>query len=473
MIAIYVASRLYFMELQFDIESVYSHWQILDIEWLQKDLFGSLYYLHSQPPFFNLLIGVLAKLFPDAYMQVLSALYLLMSLAIYAMMFRIFLFFRVPAWLSLAVATLYILTPEALLYEHWVFYTWFNAFLLVSATFFLAMYFEKRRSLYLLFFFLALAVLMLTRSMFHLVFLPSVVFLLVMMDRQNWVRIIGFSLLPLVLVGGVYLKNYQNFGFFGGSSWLGMNISKVAIHSTLDHPLSELMRMPYEQKEKEMKKSLEKLYREGKIHSPMLVGGFKSLDMYDPEYRGEVPSCYRDVPALTKVLKSSRYKNLNHYNYLAISRDMKTDSLAIIAAHPMGYIRTVALAMMNYIRPAWDYLFVEENVKKMDAYIEVFELGHLGGTLKGKYGLISVLLIPLAILFTMLYTGLLIYRKSSDRGSVALFMMFATLFVMGVGVLVEIGELNRMRVMTDPLLYMLTVSALVAGIRLIFSRYRK
>jgi len=473
MIVIYVVSRLFFMDLQFDIESIYSHWQILDIEWLQKDLFGSLYYLHSQPPFYNLLIGVLAKLFPDTYMQVLSALSLVMSLAIYAMMFRILLFFRVSAWLSLAASTFYILTPEALLYEHWVFYTWFNAFLLVSATFFLTLYFEKRRSLYLFLFFLSLAILMLTRSMFHLVFLPPVVFFLVMMDRQNWGRIIGFSLVPLVLVGGVYLKNYQSFGFFGGSSWLGMNISKVVIHATLDHPLSELMQMPYAQKEKEMKENMEKLYSEGKIHSPMLVGGFKSLESYDSPYQGEIPNRYRELSVLTEPLKSTGYRNFNHYNYLTISQDMKTDALVIIAEHPMGYIRTVAMAMMNYIRPSWDYLFVEENVKKMDRYMEAFELGHLGGTLKGKYGLVSVLLIPLAILFTMIYTGFLLYRKINDRGAVALFMIFTTLFVMIIGVLVEIGELNRMRVMTDPLLFMLTVSALMAGSRFIFSRVKK
>ena len=468
MILVYAASRLYFSNLHASVESLYSHWQMLDIAWLQNDLWGSLYYLHSQPPFYNFLIGVFAKLFPQSYPEVLSVLYLLLSLGIYVMMFRILLFFRLPGWLAFAAATLYILTPEALLYERWIFYTWFNAFLLVSALFVLVRYLDTERQLYLLLFFLYLAMLMLTRSLFHLIFLPGVVLLLVWMDKRAWKRVVGYSLIPLVLVGGLYMKNYLTFGFFGGSSWLGMNLARVATHATLDHSLGELMHMPYAQKEQEMKMHLEKLYREKKIHSPMLVGAFKPLDTYEKSYRNKIPLKFQHIPMLTEELKSSEYRNLNHYDYLAISADMKKDDLTLIAGHPAGYARTVAMALMNYIRPAWDYLFVEENAGKIRRYIKRFELEDLGGTLKGKYGLISVLLLPLMIVFGVVYAAVLLYHHSRKRAAAALFALYSILFVMGIGILVEIGELNRMRVMTDPLLFILGTVALTAGLRWIF-----
>ena len=465
MLILYVASRLYFSNLHSSVDSLYSHWQMLDIAWLQNDLWGSLYYLHSQPPFYNFLIGVIAKLFPESYPQVLSALYLLMSLAIYLMMFRILLFFRLPAWLAFVAATLYIVTPEALLYERWIFYTWFNAFLLVLAVFLLVNYLDEGRAVYLLLFFLALTILMLTRSLFHLVYLPGVVAILLWMNREAWKSVLVFSLLPLVLVGSVYLKNYLTFGFFGGSSWLGMNISRVATHSTLDHSLGELMHMPYSRKEKEMKMHLEKLREKGKIHSSILVGGFKPLNRYPETYRKEIPERFKGIPALTKEFKSSGHSNMNHYDYLAISADMKKDSFYLIRENPAGYLRTIAFSIMNYIRPSWDYLFVEKNGDKIRPYIQLFELNNLGGALKGKYGLVSVLLMPLMMLLALLYAAALFYGRHRKMATAAFFMLYTIFFVFGVTVMVEIGELNRMRVMTDPLLFILGVAALTAGVR--------
>jgi hypothetical protein len=47
-------------------------WQYLDPLILKTDLLRGLYYLHSQPPLFNWLLGVILQLFPNHYEFVFS-----------------------------------------------------------------------------------------------------------------------------------------------------------------------------------------------------------------------------------------------------------------------------------------------------------------------------------------------------------------------------------------------------------------
>jgi hypothetical protein len=476
MAVIYVISRCYFANLVFDYQSIESHWQMLDIRWLQNDLLESLYYLHSQPPFYNLLIGLLAKLFAGHYLHVLAGLYLAMGLAIYWMLFGLLRFFGLPSWLAFLASTIYILSPEALLYEKWLFYTWFNLFLLVCAAFFLSSYYTQRQhGIWLALFFGALTLLMLTRSLFHLVYLPLVVFVLVVMDRASWRKILLWSIVPLVLVGGVYLKNYLLFGFFGGSSWLGMNLSKVASHATLDHPIGELMQMPYAQKSEQMSQALHALHAQGRIGPNLLVGDFKALDAYGLGGMPALPDRFGSVPALSQALKPNTYRNLNHYHYIAISEAMKRDAMTVISTYPMGYLKTMVFGAMNYIRPVWHYKFVEANAAKYPGWIGLYELGYLGGRLKDKYGLLAVMLVPLGIVLSLGYVCYMIGTGRRRQGVVALFMGVTILFVLGVGVMVEIGELNRMRVMTNPFIWILSVTAvyhLLANVLRIAKRSR-
>lgn len=66
LLAIFLVSRLlyYWAGIRFDARPLTSFFQILDLELLRHRLLETIFYLHVQPPAFNLLIGVLLKIFP-------------------------------------------------------------------------------------------------------------------------------------------------------------------------------------------------------------------------------------------------------------------------------------------------------------------------------------------------------------------------------------------------------------------------
>lgn len=77
MIFVYAISRLFFalLGVYFNTDPLTKFWQNLDVLMLQQNLLESVYYQHSQPPLFNLFLGIVVKLFPKNYSMVFSLIY--------------------------------------------------------------------------------------------------------------------------------------------------------------------------------------------------------------------------------------------------------------------------------------------------------------------------------------------------------------------------------------------------------------
>ena len=58
------------------------YWEYVDAPLLTTRMLESLFYLHSQPPLFNLFLGVVLKLFPSASTPAFHAVYLLAGLGL-------------------------------------------------------------------------------------------------------------------------------------------------------------------------------------------------------------------------------------------------------------------------------------------------------------------------------------------------------------------------------------------------------
>jgi len=61
--------------------------QVLDIRWLEEDLFNSLLYLHSQPPLFNFMIGLGVISFGNNIGEVFGFIYQIIALAIILLLY--------------------------------------------------------------------------------------------------------------------------------------------------------------------------------------------------------------------------------------------------------------------------------------------------------------------------------------------------------------------------------------------------
>lgn len=124
-----------------DAEIVENHWQHSDLVWLNKYFFETLLYLHSQPPLWNTIIGIVTKIVgPDANL-VSEILWLLFASMTMLMMFIIVSFARRAGFPMLQAAVLgaaFAVSPTTVYYELYPFYPHLTAFLmtglLLSAT---------------------------------------------------------------------------------------------------------------------------------------------------------------------------------------------------------------------------------------------------------------------------------------------------------------------------------------------------
>ena len=72
-----------------------------------------------------------------------------------------------------------------------------------------------------------LAILLLTRSIFHLAWMVLVVVLLAILLRQCWRQVLLAAAAPLLVVAFWYAKNYYYFGTFGASTAMGIGLSNI------------------------------------------------------------------------------------------------------------------------------------------------------------------------------------------------------------------------------------------------------
>src|SRR5687768_10729701 len=109
--------------IRFQGDTYLSYWQFIDPVLLQNDLWRSVYYLHSQPPLLNLLTGLVLQGFPNHHQQVFHILYFLSGLILTTSLYGLGICLRFPPWLSAILSGLFVISPGAVLYEHWLNYT--------------------------------------------------------------------------------------------------------------------------------------------------------------------------------------------------------------------------------------------------------------------------------------------------------------------------------------------------------------
>ena len=125
-ITVFILSRLiyYCVGIRFDATPLAHFWQYIDINLLSNNLLQSLYYLHSQPPLFNLFLGLALKFFANHLELVFTVAYLLLGLLFTGSLYLLMHKLGVPDKLNILLAALYIISPAVVLYENILFYTY-------------------------------------------------------------------------------------------------------------------------------------------------------------------------------------------------------------------------------------------------------------------------------------------------------------------------------------------------------------
>jgi hypothetical protein len=241
------------------------------------------------------------------------------------------------------------------------------------------------------------------------------------------------------LVSGWYLKNYIIFGQFSTSSWIGMNLARTVFYG---YPVTD----------------------SNQIAS---IEPFSPLRYYhrftDTSERAAFAGLDdRDLLSVTKNNVDS-IENMNHVDYLGISRQYMTASKDYLKRHPLSYAKTVLQNSVIFFAPATRYPFAEQAAGKIKYYDAVysFNLSHFAHTKAQRRIALTLSAIPniFVYLYVFYLLGMDIYRRKKIS-PLNLFIILTVGFVFFTSSLVEHYENMRFRYEIEPLFLVLLGQAL-------------
>ncbi len=182
-------------------------------------------------------------------------------------------------------------------------------------------------------------VLVLTRAMFHPVWLVAVVGAVCWLRPPPlaWPRLALVVAVPFVLIVGVMVRNEVRFGTFSLSSWAGMNLERTAVYTLMPERRREMLAAG--------------------ILSPQAdVRPFSAYEDYAPYV--EPCEAHFGTPALDAPLKpggNEVFRNVN-YNYacfVPVYQQAQRDAVAAIRHAPGTYARTVEANTLMFASDPW------------------------------------------------------------------------------------------------------------------------
>ena len=442
----FIVSRIgyYWLGVRFDASPLGEYLQYVDPGLLQHSLLQSVFYLHGQPPLFNLFLGIVLKLFPTSYPAAFAAIYLGIGVALLLSIHMLLVRTGVPGWLSAFIVLAFSVNPVTILHENWLFYTYPVTLLVSLSALFLQRYAEQERRLDLTILFALLTVLALTWSAFHLVYVAATAILMVVSMRSRARQIAAFGAVSLLVIASVYAKNLLLFGTFGCG----------AIYPKINLALMTTKRLP----------NAKRLVARGAISRTSLVPVYWTtvanhrVPLDDPT----------GIDVLDQVVKAGGRPNWHHIAYLKVADRYFADALWTLREHPETYVESVRLNISRYFKPASDtFGSLPGNPTLLKRSVAVFNRVVPGRVAQTGVGWHLIVALPLAMLCGILllsrrgrgWLGVQDDALSPRRVTIA-FCLATLAYMFLVTVLISAADQYRYRAMVTPC-YLLLVGQIV------------
>ncbi len=443
----------------FDASGIDYSSQLLDQTLLKDRLLESVWYLHAQPPAYNLFVGAVLKFSPFSrelsFHLAFLALGLVMILVLYDLGRRL----RLGRWTAVVVAIVIACAPTIVLFENWLSYEYPVAVMLLVLVDLAAHYGETRRTGVLVAAVSVAALATLTRSMLHPVWLLAV-FLCLVLYRRPTRKGLALAVLPLLVVLLFVVKNEVLFGTPQLSSWFGYNVRNVVIG-----PLTD------EQK------------------------GILAAEGFVPATPADCTVKHPDVPAVADEFKRFQpdyggdpIANFNNECVIVKFNAMQQDAFTVAKARPKWVARNVGGAVEIWSTPSSLNPFVFQNRQKVggpeEAYRRVLLLDTAWDPVipipnawpvkisapDARHHVSITMVLATALVSIGAIAVLARWRRRSGARLAVLVGGGTVLFAAMAGTLFEYSENNRIRFVTEPLTLLLAVAIVAFGIRWIRAR---
>jgi hypothetical protein len=240
--------------------------------------------------------------------------------------------------------------------------------------------------------------------------------------------VLAGAALPLALVLALCLKNWIVFDSFGTTTWLGLGLARMTVRN-----------LPEPERERLITEG--RLSALSRIRPPGTVAEYRPLLPASPSY---------GVPLLDRPTKPSGGVNLHHGIYVAVSRQLRADSLVALREHPGVFAGTARDSFGHFLAPAASWHPLAPNRRAIAMYADAYDaLGHFGGLFQRSGFLLFVFPSVAALAFwsTLRRAG------TEPARWVGAFAASTILYVALVGCLLEPNENMRFRFMIAPLLW--------------------
>jgi hypothetical protein len=442
---VFILSRiiLSFFHIEMDYDALLRNWQYLDMDSLRNDLLRGIWYDHTQPPVFNLFLGIVLKLTGPyartAFVLIFKVLTLANTLLILDILRRLLPASRLPLIISL----IYLLSPAAIIFENELFYTTpITLMLLMAARSLLVMQTDSTiRPGHIAGLFIPFVLVCLTRSMYHVAWLIVIsILLFYWFRRRNGISIlVGGALISILVVGSWYVKNYLIFHQATTSTWMGMNISRNVFH---DHERTDSSKI----------ETIEPFSRISAYRNFLPAG-------YADKYRG------LDDKVLLSENKNGSFINEKNIEYIEVSRLYMDASKKEIKTHPLAYLKNVAQSAIIYFAPATRYPTTEYLSVRMRWYDLVFSfnLSHFAKGKQQRRIALTLSAIPKFIFYALVLAWLVITswrRRSIPGGVLSIFITLTIAYIFVISSFFEHYENMRFRYEAEPLFLIIAALAL-------------
>ena len=335
LLAATIAARVFYASyagLRFDAETLDYYFQFVDPVLLRDHLLESVFHLHSQPPLFNLFVGVVLKLFPSQYAVAFNVIYVGFGVVLILSMFHLQLRLGVRPRLAAVVTGVFAVSPVTALYENWLYTTYLVAAILTVAALFLHRYLTNERLGDAVGFFTALGVVVLTRGSYHpLWFLLPALAVLCAVPRVRRRTLISMAI-PLTLVIAVSVHQYVQFG----------SLTNGRVYQELNLAQMTTLRLPAETRER--------LIRSGRISeiNNLPIYAAKAGD-YAPYFAPPAPT---GIAVLDQQVKSTGAANWHSSAFRDVAHRYGKDGRFVLRTYPGLYLSALRENVAHFFRPA-------------------------------------------------------------------------------------------------------------------------
>ena len=447
-------------------------WQLIPWDVLSTDPLRSVFYLHIQPPIWNLFLGTTAWMSPFSDRVTLQVLMALIGFAVAWLAALLGQRLGLSRRVAVIVALIATLHPEVLKGAFEPTYELATAALLLAVLIAVSDLTRKenvRRSLVILAG--AVTVTALTRSLYHPAWaLVIVIFGLWLMRRRiNWKSSVLVLSIPVIFMGSWMAKNEVMFGHTTMSSWFGMNLQRAVI------PV-----LP--------KDDLDEMYAKGQISDIAMIGPFGKYELYENVFEDCVPT--RSHRSLAEPMRTTDQwsPNFNFECFLPLYDQAGKDAIAVIKEHPEAWLEGRLWSLRTTI--AVSPIPSESKSEVMTGLDRVFSMARLdfGGVLSTKgwgtpiYGQLEahadfgLMLIPMYL--TIGWIGLwqilqrLRRKQLSAASTIYVVGSFTVAFTVIVGAIAELGEQSRFRTMIDPIVTVMFLALVIPVVQRWYRRFR-